>query len=254
MYVVWKVTHYLGLEIVHAPREDTVASILWLDATKIPEDSVQPGMLNARCLDISKTRVDHVMQEVFGYGVEVDPRTHPGPIVAKSDANARHDGRLVESPVEPAPGTVYQRLVNNRVGDEVEDLRTVVVARSVPVVYTVRRSIAERFKNPTNARLCEPGEVFSGQELEKLLRVCSRMGLDFGEIDVLRDRDSGRLYVVDVNDTCFGPPKRLSRRESREAIRRIATAFAALLREPASAVADSRAPKRIRDKSAAESR
>jgi hypothetical protein len=34
------------------------------------------------------------------------------------------------------------------------------------------------------------------------------MGLDYGELDVLRDADDGRLYVVDVNTTPFGPVNR----------------------------------------------
>ena len=37
-----------------------------------------------------------------------------------------------------------------------------------------------------------------------------RMGLDWGGLDVLRDRVDGRLYVVDVNKTDVGPVIALS--------------------------------------------
>ena len=40
--------------------------------------------------------------------------------------------------------------------------------------------------------------------MAKILAVCREMGLDYGELDVLRDREDGRLYILDVNDTPSG--------------------------------------------------
>lgn len=33
------------------------------------------------------------------------------------------------------------------------------------------------------------------------------MGLDYGELDILRNNLDGRIYVVDVNKTLWGPPQ-----------------------------------------------
>jgi hypothetical protein len=38
-----------------------------------------------------------------------------------------------------------------------------------------------------------------------LLRFCAAIALDYGELDVLRDNDSGRIYVVDANRTPIRP-------------------------------------------------
>lgn len=37
-------------------------------------------------------------------------------------------------------------------------------------------------------------------------RACRIMGLDYGELDVLRDTEDGKLYVADVNNTPWDPP------------------------------------------------
>jgi hypothetical protein len=42
------------------------------------------------------------------------------------------------------------------------------------------------------------------------------------ELDVLRDADDGRIYVVDTNPTPWGPPEKLDKSSQKEAIERMA--------------------------------
>jgi hypothetical protein len=44
------------------------------------------------------------------------------------------------------------------------------------------------------------------------------MGLDYGELDAVRDAASGRLYVLDVNNTPFGPPAKFIRNLTRRQV------------------------------------
>jgi hypothetical protein len=46
--------------------------------------------------------------------------------------------------------------------------------------------------------------------------LADRIGLDFGELDLLRDRADGRIYVVDVNPTVNGPTVVLSASDIRK--------------------------------------
>ena len=46
-------------------------------------------------------------------------------------------------------------------------------------------------------------ERFSEQELALIDTFCKKMGLDFGAIDVMRDKVDGKIYIVDVNKTCM---------------------------------------------------
>lgn len=52
------------------------------------------------------------------------------------------------------------------------------------------------------------------------------IGLDWGGVDVLRDRSSGRIYIVDANKTDMGPPVALKLGAKLRATRRMAQAFA----------------------------
>jgi hypothetical protein len=51
------------------------------------------------------------------------------------------------------------------------------------------------------------------------------LGLDWGGLDVLRDRAEGRLYIVDANKTDMGPPTALPLADKLAATRLLARAF-----------------------------
>ncbi|MBS1302760.1 hypothetical protein [Loktanella sp. SALINAS62] len=93
----------------------------------------------------------------------------------------------------------------------------------------MRRPLKRRFENYQDGlRFHEPQEVYSVDELDKLSRFAARLGLDFGEVDALRDWD-GRHYVVDVNNRPTGPAKELREDRKRRAFDRRATRFAVLV-------------------------
>lgn len=195
--------------------------------------STDRPVLNGRCLSISKTHVAEVFGRVFGYSLAVDPTTYQGPIVEKSDENYRHDGRILDGPLDPSelrPGRVYQRLVDTEEDGQVTDLRAAIYGGRVVLVYVKRRPADDRFSN-TNAsvRFADPADVFSGLELGDLASFADMMGVDYAELDVLRDRD-GRIYVVDVATTPAGPPNGLPDEEGARAMQTLAAAFEDLCR------------------------
>ena len=69
-------------------------------------------------------------------------------------------------------------------------------------------------------------------ELDRIEAFTRRMGLDWGGLDILRDRDDGRLYIVDVNKTDLGPVISLSWRDKVRSMRRLAIALEALVTTP----------------------
>jgi hypothetical protein len=138
-----------------------------------------------------------------------------------------HDGELVEC---PAAGTrcdvVYQKLINNCVGDEVLDIRVPVINGELPFVYLKHRSLRYRFSN-RNARvaMASVDSVFTDDETARIKEFVEKLGLDFGELDVLRDVDDGMIYIVDVNNTPCGPPNRLAKADSARAIEILSKTF-----------------------------
>ena len=49
--------------------------------------------------------------------------------------------------------------------------------------------------------------------------------VDYAELDALRDAQSGKLFVIDVNPTPWGPPAELSDEQKVIAIKTMAKAF-----------------------------
>lgn len=273
-HVVWKAALHAGARLLPhdgrppaaAPRRPRV-QLFWPDMAAAtlttaaapgdaPEGRPSPpetwwrAALNGAALDPSKRTVARVFAEAFGYALAVDPTRHRGPCVAKSDRrNGAHDGRVLECPVAEAdPAVAYEVLVDNRAAADpgtVVDLRVPVLGGEIPFVYVKRRPLRARFANEnTSVAVVAAGEVFSPAEAAGLRAFCRGMGLDLGELDVLRDAGSGLIYVVDVNMTAWGPPRPLRTAAAVRAVRAYAAALARLAgRRAAAADEPGRRPK-----------
>lgn len=188
--------------------------------------------LNVACFDIRKSVVARVFEETFGYALDIDARVWRGPAVEKSEGNGRHDGRIVECPIAaPKRDHVYQRLVDNTFdGRDHIDIRTPIVGGKVPFVYLKRREPSLRFSNENyRVDLADADAVLSRKEQQKISEFADAMRLDFGGIDVLRDRKDGRIYIVDANKTDMGPPSALKSQDKLKAMRGLADAFSTMV-------------------------
>ncbi len=231
-YLLWPTLQMAGAQIVEDPAKADVLATFEDSTLSDPVERPQaakPGasVMNLACTDVSKTKVGRVFEEVFGYPLALDPRTHRGPAVAKSEKNGAHDGHIVQCPAEPKPGFVYQRLIDNV--DETGracDIRCPTVRGEVPVVFMKCRPKAHRFENHNDrVRMVEPSSVLTQVERQALSEFAAAMDLDWGGMDVLRDARDGRIYVVDVNKTDMGPPTAMPWRDQMRAVRRLAEAF-----------------------------
>jgi len=217
-YVPWKALRLLGRRAEWAGEQHV--DWAWDDLTTT--DPV-PGAINGGCTDITKSAVDRAMLDAFGYGVAIDPRAARGMCVRKSEENTAHDGCMIECPSRREAGFVYQRLIDNRVGDEVLDLRLMKVGSGFPLGYLKYRPVDQRFLNTnSHVALFDPLDVFSEEELAMLLAATERLGLDVGEIDTVRD-SNGRLYLLDLAKTPWGPPSGIRRADGRRAMRTLAS-------------------------------
>jgi hypothetical protein len=167
-------------------------------------------VVNIQVTDISKSEVIRAFESSFGYKLGVDPRSYRGPILRKSETNAAHDGTVIKGPIDnPDQHYVYQRLVNNTVDGLAVDLRVPIFGGQIPFVRVKYRPIAKRFdhagRSQVNDEVKLTDEVLTQTEQSRILALCRVMGLDYGELDVLRDRDTGQIFVVDVNNTPTGP-------------------------------------------------
>ncbi len=225
-YLIWAAAAWNGLRIAKSPDE-AQASFFFEDATHArPPAPAHSRAFNYACVDISKSRVAEVFEACFGYPLALDPERGSGLAVEKGEANGVHDGRLVWRPTRRRPGRTYQRLIDNVEDGLAVDLRTPFVGGKPVVVFIKRRPIEDRFANHNvSVSMAEPRDLFSDEEIERLGVFCRVMGLDWGGLDILRDRPTGRLYVVDVNKTDTGPAVVLSWKDRARATTLLADAL-----------------------------
>jgi len=233
-YAIWPVCQLADVKIVDDHREADL-HFYFEDREFLNNPRLAPSdkpAFNVGCHDIRKSVVSRVFEETFDYGLGIDPTTHGGLAVEKSEGNGKHDGKIVSCPVaEPRPGMVYQRLIDNTFdGREFVDIRTPVVGGKIPFVYLKRRHRDLRFSNDNHrVDIVDADTMLSKEEQLQIEQYAKSMRLDFGGLDVLRDRDDGRIYIVDANKTDMGPPSALSGPCKMRAMRGLADAFADLV-------------------------
>lgn len=213
-YLIWAVSRAAGAKYVKdSARADVMMH--FEDATYSPNDpptKLKAGvkLVNYGCRDVSKSNVSRASEVAFGAPLAIDPTTYVGAAVEKSEINAAHDGHIVQCPTTPVPGRVYQRVIDNRMAHDlnlVEDLRTCTIGGRAVCVFLKRRQVTKRFLNTnTEVWLRTPEEVFSAAELDQISAFTREIGLEWGGVDVLRDRSTGKLCIVDANKTDMGPP------------------------------------------------
>jgi hypothetical protein len=230
-YSIGKVLVRLGIRpVFERERRDPCAVMAWHYETKVTPDLFEPlvreygRVINARCIDVGKDNVERVHRDVFGYGMAVDPHTHDGPYVRKSIGQSAKDGVILRGSTDPEPGFVYQRLIQCEAHRGLfEDIRILIAGRCLSACMVRLRPAESRFGHMPDisdlrsgrspfalANVIPVGLILSEPEIRDVERFACAVGLDYGELDVLRDRNDGRIYVVDVNNVVNGPTVVLS--------------------------------------------
>jgi hypothetical protein len=68
-------------------------------------------------------------------------------------------------------------------------------------------------------------EVFSEEEVGLIQKFSKSIGLDCGDLDILRDNASQKIYIVDANPTTWGPPKGLSKENQQKTLQILSDLF-----------------------------
>jgi len=232
--IIYKMMNLFKFNITNNPRHKFDLIINWEDTTFRKRDkilnelSAQHSILNINCKDISKKYIDSIFEMVFGYGLNIDPKKFHWKGVKKSNLNAKHDGIIINCPVEKIEDDfIYQKILDNHFDDKlVYDIRVPVVKDVVPFVYLKFKMIEERFTNNiSKSSLEETNKYLSDDEVKKIIMFCYKIGLDYGELDVIRNKEDNKIYIVDVNNTPWGPPFLLPEKDGKTAIEKLAEVF-----------------------------
>ena len=210
-YTIHYVLRRLGWSATADVSEPFDLAIVWEDLTYVERDDGLARLAGGRpvwnleCSDISKRRVEREFARVFGRTTFVDPFTWSGACVEKRDRNEPLDrGRMVTCPVDATrDGFVYRRFIDTLADGRSLDIRLPVVRGRIRHALLFERVFdPEAVKSPVSrASVEDPAAVLSPEEIAGILDICRSMHLDYGEVDALRDRADGQIYVLDVNKT-----------------------------------------------------
>ena len=229
---LYKISRILNYNVTNKPESHYNLAVYWEYLTFREEyqflESItdETKVINLYSRDISKVFVDKAFKKVFGYSTFIDPKTYSGKIVKKNDINAIHDGTILQGPVKTTEdGFIYQILINNAGPDNtVIDIRVPIVNGTIDFVYEKFKPVNNRFGHPSKSVVRKIEDMLSTKEIELLNKLCDEMQLEFGEMDVLRNQDDGKIYVIDVNNTPQFQRK-LSKEDEKAALHKIAVAF-----------------------------
>lgn len=201
---LYQICNLSGYEVTDNPERKFDLAVKWERyATFFENDRVlselsqqNKNIINFHCRDVSKNYTNQVFERVFGYSLGVNPLTYTGKCVAKSNLNAQHDGKIIDCPISQVKsGVTYQKLIDNEVEkNAVLDYRVPIFKNEIPLVYIYlkknQNSTQRFFGYPSliSVELADPEIVFSQDEIKKILDFCQKIGLDYGELDILRDR------------------------------------------------------------------
>ncbi|QHT69441.1 hypothetical protein GXP67_23760 [Rhodocytophaga rosea] len=211
---IFKIIKSLDYNITNNPHQKFDMVFNWEDITfrneypLLKELSKRYPIINYNCHDISKKRVEAVFQEIFGYSSFVDPTTHQGVCVQKNDLNAKHDGKIIQCPIKHIePEYIYQKLLSFETADKlVADYRIPIFGSIIPFLVIRYKQPDTRFTKVVRVSVVDPTDLLSKEELENIRLFCQKIGLQYGELDMIRNKEDGRLYILDANNTPWSPP------------------------------------------------
>lgn len=216
-YSIIAMIHHLGYSVVRTAEEPFDFAYMWDDRTYVDPSpellaiAKDKPVLNIRCTDISKVKVDAILREVCGYGSLVDPSTYEGKCIRKHDENGNGGGELINCPdpsQDSSDGSIFQRFIETNPGGPQLEYRLPYVLGEMPMVFEVYKDnpndvegnlIRNVYKHSIVPK--EVDEIFSKEEQEQIRTFCDKLGYDIGELDILRCSDTGRMYIIDANTT-----------------------------------------------------
>ena len=228
-YTIFLICKKLDYEIVTDPKKPYDLAIAWHDTTfrnlKYLENL--HDVINKDCNDISKEKVDEIFTNVFGYSSFVNPVTFVGEYVKKNNYNGLRDAKILTQKETKEEGFVYQKLINSELDDMIiEDLRIFIIKGKVVLLQRKTRFTDRRFGHSSYSAVnADYKEEFSNDEITKIELFCSQLGMDYGELDIMRERTDGKMYIIDANNTPAGFTSKLSEVDCAASLEILSEAF-----------------------------
>lgn len=183
---------------------------------KLKQNGKKIKLINLFLVDTAKGFVAESFEQHFKYGYKVDPTTFNGYCISKHNGNGTKSCFFLKCPIEANEifkDHSYQKIIDytdKKDPNTLYELRIPIVGGIIPCVLFKTRNRGLRFTSKNRSiQIVNPLKYLTEEECNKIITYCRYIGLELGEIDVLRSHEDGRIYIIDVNNTSWWPPNKL---------------------------------------------
>jgi hypothetical protein len=173
-------------------------------------------LINQRIKGTSKEFIGKQFNKVFEYDLRVDPTTYEGTGIVKKNGNGLKYGEILQLPIsqhEVRHNHSYQKLITTNYPNNpnvFRELRVPIFGNIIPFVFFKKRYEEKRFDSKNILVKIYPTlEIFSQEEADQIIYFCKSINLEYGELDIFRANEDGKIYIVDVNNTPWWPCNKL---------------------------------------------
>jgi len=183
---------------------------------KCRQQSREVRFINYFLIDTSKDFVAKSIESHFGYTFKIDPRSFNGYCIAKHNGNGTKSCFFLKCPIdadEVFHDHCYQKIINYSSETDrstLYEVRVPIFKNIIPFTFFKTRNKGLRFTSKNRSMQIVPANAhLSNEELESIIEYCRSIGLEYGELDILRCDDTKQIYIIDVNNTAWWPPNKL---------------------------------------------
>ena len=183
---------------------------------KLKQNGKKIKLINLFLVDTAKEFVATSFDKHFGYGYHVDPTKFNGYCISKHNGNGTKSCFFLKCPINATDifkDHSYQQIIDytdKRDPNTLYELRVPIVGGIIPCILFKTRNRGLRFTSKNRSiQIVSPLKYLTEQECHKIITYCRYIGLELGEIDILRSQEDGKIYIIDVNNTSWWPPNKL---------------------------------------------
>lgn len=183
-----------GIEFHNDLTKPYDIAIYWSYHKSVAQHGVSEWFYNYGCTDVSKTRIDNV----FKTNLIVNPETYTGKVVRKTEDQCSLDEVVIDCPAPSETGYIYRRFINTFEDNKPTDLRMFYFGS---VFFICKKTyLGDMFDRHNYVWELVTNDVIPQLKRLEIISNCYRMGFHIGEIDILRDSNSGECFVIDINN------------------------------------------------------
>jgi len=175
--------------------------------------------INFKLKSCQKDYTTEIFDEMFEQKLGINPQEYKGYAVAKHNDNGTKSCFFIKCPLdadEVFENHIYQKIIDFRHPFDNEilcEIRVPIFGGIVPFVFFKERARGLRFTSKNRkVSIANVEDHLTENEVEEIQKYCRKVGLEYGDLDVLRGED-GLIYIIDVNNTPWWPPNKLFNRD-----------------------------------------